>query len=88
MGIESLCRCLYKEHYISKNSELLIKHIATVIDIYKSNSKQLLLTLKSLSLVAKREYVNKVFDRNISKLISLQEKGKLLEEESTNMKNL
>ncbi len=60
-------------NYKSKASEQLIKTLAGVLNINNPNSKSILQAIKGLAKIAPVEYVNRVFDKNIEKIISLAE---------------
>jgi len=64
--------------------------LAKNLDIEKNNAKQLLRAIKYLSTISDKEYLNKVFDKNIVKLIQEKEKGSLHHAENvqTNLKNM
>lgn len=90
VGLERLCQNLYRNEYRSKISENLIKHFAASLDLDKNNSKQILLAIKSLSLITNKDYLNRVFEKNIVKLLEACEKHTLDSEATlqTNLKNM
>lgn len=77
MALESLCSGLYKQEYECKWSGNLISLLAKNLSLDKNNSKQILRAIKYLSAIADKEYLNKVFDKNIIKLIQEKEKKTL-----------
>jgi hypothetical protein len=56
----------------------------------KSNSKQILQAIKSLSLITSKDYLNRVFEKNIVKLLEACEKKSIASDETiqTNLKNM
>ena len=75
-------------HYRSPAAEQLIKTLAGMLDISNGNARQMTLALKGLSQLAPADYVKRVFDKNIEKLIGLAESNNLAQEEEKNLKNL
>lgn len=91
MALESLCNNLYLKGYECKWSGNLISLLAKNLSLQKNNSKQILLAIKYLSGIADKEYLTRVFDKNIVKLIGEKEKGALDDSQqnmNTNLKNL
>lgn len=66
----------------------MIKTLAGVLDISNGNAKQISLAIKGLSKLAPADYIKRVFDKNIEKLINLAESKSLTKEEQKNLKNL
>jgi hypothetical protein len=87
-GLEHLSEILLEQNYQSKGAELLIKALAGILDIQNANGKQILNAIQGLSKIASPDYVKRVFDKNIEKLISLGEEKTLQKEENKNLKNL
>lgn len=87
-GLEHLSEILLEQNYQSKGAELLIKALAGILDIQNANAKQILNAIQGLSKIASPDYVKRVFDKNIEKLISLGEEKTLQKEENKNLKNL
>lgn len=59
-----------------------------MLDISSGNARQMTLAIKGLSRLAPADYVKRVFDKNIEKLIGLAESATLPTEEEKNLKNL
>jgi hypothetical protein len=74
--------------YRSPAAEQLIKTLATTLDISSGSAKQVSTAIKGLSRLAPPDYIKRVFDKNIEKLISLAESKSLAKEEGKNLKNL
>ncbi len=81
---------MYRNEYKSKISESLIKHFAASLDLEKSNSKQILQAIKSFSLITDKDYLNRVFEKNIVKLLEACEKQSITSDTTiqTNLKNM
>ncbi len=68
----------------------MIKNFAISLNLEKTNSKQILQAIKSLSLITNRDYLNRVFEKNIVKLLEACEKRTLDSDATiqTNLKNM
>lgn len=55
----------------------MIKALAGILDIHNGTAKQILKAIQGLSKIASSDYVQRVFDKNIEKLITLGEKVSL-----------
>lgn len=64
--------------------------LAKTLDKDKSNAKQILRAIKYLSKIADKKYLNRVFDKNITKIIDEKQKDLLMKEEhlANNLKNI
>lgn len=71
LALESLATLLAPLNYRSPAAEQLIKTLAGILDISNGNAKQISLAIKGLSKLAPVDYIKRVFDKNIEKLISL-----------------
>ena len=88
LSLDHLADALVPHQYQSKGAEQLIKSLANILNIESRCSKQVLKALQGLSKIASPDYVKRVFDKNIEKLITLGESQILYQEENKNLKNL
>lgn len=88
LALENLTEILIPQKYQSKGAEQLIKVLASLLNINNGCAKQVLNAIQGLSKISTADYVNRVFDKNIEKLITLGEAGTLQKEEDKNRKNL
>jgi hypothetical protein len=80
LALELLSDILAPLKYRSLAAEQLIKSLAGLLDITSANSRQLLMSIKGLSRLAPNDYIKRVFDKNIERLISLSESQSLTKE--------
>ncbi len=80
VSLEQLANALAPIKYQSKAAEQLIKTLAIILNLGNGSSKAILGAIKGLSRIAPVEYVKRVFDKNIEKMIDQCEQGVLFRE--------
>ena len=73
LAMEHLSNILAEPDYKSKGAENLIKALASILNIKSNSSKQILKAIQGLSKISSPEYIKRVFDKNIEKMITLGE---------------
>ena len=71
LALEHLSEILIPQQYKSKGAEQLIKTLASILTVNNGSSRQILKAIQGLSKISSPEYVKRVFDKNIEKLITL-----------------
>ena len=71
LAMEHLSNILVEQDYKSKGAESLIKALAMILNIKNGSAKQILKAIQGLSKISSPDYIKRVFDKNIEKMIIL-----------------
>lgn len=90
MSIEILCQNLRKLKYQSSISQKIISKLAKLCDFNLTYANQILSSIAALATISKKAYLDRVFEKNIFKLLEQKAKGTInhADQVDNNMKNL